>query len=249
MQICEEGKEKEYRKKKKELRLMISKAKVSAWQELLLTLNNDPWGLPYRIVMDKLRFSTPALTESLDEGVIEKIQKELFPDAIEAKDSKIKDIEWNSDWDIIPADVFRFTKKRTSQAASGIDGIKFSFWKSINYEMVTQVAETLNICIKNGCFPIQWKKALLVLIPKGKIETEIPKTRPICLLNEVAKLFERILVDRLVTWMEDHEEASLNPCQLVWFSSVKINNRCNYGTYKIHRLRTQRRKSSNYNCY
>lgn len=209
-----EEKEKEYRKKKKELRLLINKAKTSAWQELLLTLDNDPWGLPYRIVMDKLRFSTPALTESLDESIIDKILEELFPKAIEAKDNKISDIEWNPNWDITPVDVVRFTKKRTtSQAAPGIDGVKFSFWKSITDEMITHVADVLNICIKNGHFPTQWKKALLVLIPKEKIESEIPKTRPICLLNEVAKLFERILVNRLVNWMEEHEEASLSPAQ------------------------------------
>ncbi|EFN65452.1 Probable RNA-directed DNA polymerase from transposon X-element, partial [Camponotus floridanus] len=81
--------------------------------------------------------------------------------------------------------------------APGMDGVKFTYWKSISQEMIAQVANALNVCIKEGSFLIQWKRALLVLIPKGKIETEVPKVRPICLLNEVAKLFERIIVDRL----------------------------------------------------
>lgn len=46
--------------------------------------------------------------------------------------------------------------------------------------------------------PRTWKKANLVLIPKGKISgIRLPKVRPICLLNEIGKTFERVIADRI----------------------------------------------------
>lgn len=69
-----------YRAKKKDLRCAIKKAKASAWEELLQTIEQDPWGLPYRIVVKKLRRSSPSLTETLELDVLTKTVDKLFPD-------------------------------------------------------------------------------------------------------------------------------------------------------------------------
>lgn len=53
----------------------------------------------------------------------------------------------------------------------------------------------------------------MILIPKGVIDPERLKVRPICLLPEVSKIFEKVLVDRLTNWMEEHSEANLSPNQ------------------------------------
>lgn len=37
-----------YRDNRKELRKLIRKSKRSAWQELILTIDKDPWGMPYK---------------------------------------------------------------------------------------------------------------------------------------------------------------------------------------------------------
>jgi len=56
-----------------------------------------------------------------------------------------------------------------------------------------------NKCLRQGQFPQQWKKAKLVLLPKAGREAGTPSAyRPICLLDEVGKIFERILATRLV---------------------------------------------------
>jgi len=54
-----------YRNSKKELRKLIRRSKRNAWQELILTIDQDPWGIPYKIVMNKLKGGTPPLTETL----------------------------------------------------------------------------------------------------------------------------------------------------------------------------------------
>jgi len=54
-------------------------------------------------------------------------------------------------------------------------------------------------CLRESCFPLEWKRAKLVLILKGGKPEDLPSSyRPICLLDEAGKILERIIVDRLV---------------------------------------------------
>ncbi|XP_071652524.1 uncharacterized protein [Temnothorax longispinosus] len=62
-----------------ELKSEIRKAKTKSWQELVRTLDDDPWGLPYRIVINRLRRSTPGLTYTLEPDVLEQLLNNLFP--------------------------------------------------------------------------------------------------------------------------------------------------------------------------
>lgn len=58
-----------YRAAKRALRSEISKAKLTIWDELISTIEEDPWGLPYKIVMGRLRSSSSSLiaaTHSLE---------------------------------------------------------------------------------------------------------------------------------------------------------------------------------------
>jgi len=55
------------------------------------------------------------------------------------------------------------------------------------------------LCLEKGKIPREWKKSILVLIPKGKININYSKARPICLLNDIGKFFERIIDKRLKT--------------------------------------------------
>lgn len=208
-------KEKEYREAKKELKSMIARAKSVAWQALIKTIDENPWGLPYRIVMNKLRRNTPMLTEMLDKNILEETLGQLFPKAQKRKGRQIEaDTDWNDDWDISTQEVHRIARKRTiSNTAPGIDGVKSLYWKQISNEMVEFVAKGLTICLRNSTFPNQWKSAHLVLIPKGNLDPEKPKVRPICLLAEIGKIYERIIVERMMDWMDNSQEAALSPIQ------------------------------------
>ncbi|KMQ91737.1 reverse transcriptase, partial [Lasius niger] len=68
-----------YRTKKKDLKCAINRAKSAAWRELILTLDNDPWGLPYRLVLNRLRRSSPSLSEMLEPEVLDRLLDGLFP--------------------------------------------------------------------------------------------------------------------------------------------------------------------------
>lgn len=48
------------------LRRAIKKEKARAWDELFLTLDEDPWGRPYKIVLKKMKGGATPVTEILD---------------------------------------------------------------------------------------------------------------------------------------------------------------------------------------
>lgn len=50
-----------YKVKRKD-RAAIIKAKAQAWQELIDSVNRNPWGLPYKLVLGKLKLAAQALT-------------------------------------------------------------------------------------------------------------------------------------------------------------------------------------------
>lgn len=56
----------------------IWKSRVKCWDELLRSLNTDPWGRPYKIVINKDRLWTPPVTKSLEPHVLNNVDV-LFP--------------------------------------------------------------------------------------------------------------------------------------------------------------------------
>lgn len=53
-----------YKAQKKILSRLIFKAKENSWKDLVAAIDEDPWGIPYRMVMGKLRGAVPGLTET-----------------------------------------------------------------------------------------------------------------------------------------------------------------------------------------
>lgn len=79
--VAEQRKE-EYRKAKKLMRLAIRKGKEKAWREMTDTIEKDPWGMPYKLCMGKLRPRQVLHRETVEEAV-----NKLFPDGEEIRRS------------------------------------------------------------------------------------------------------------------------------------------------------------------
>ncbi|XP_032690714.1 uncharacterized protein LOC116853663 [Odontomachus brunneus] len=69
----------QYRGARKALTTEIARQMERSHRELLEGLNRDPWGRPYKMVMNKLRAWAPPLTESMDPETVELILDALFP--------------------------------------------------------------------------------------------------------------------------------------------------------------------------
>lgn len=140
--------EEEYRKRKKELTKGILKAKEDSWKELLREIEKDPWGIPYRLVMDKLRQASIGMTEMLEEDIVEKLIYKLFPRETEEekeeseRERKIAIGEWKEEWDVDIAEVYRaLKKKKVSNTAPGPDGIVQKMWRRVPGKMLRIISE------------------------------------------------------------------------------------------------------------
>jgi len=92
----------------------------------------------------------------------------------------------------------RVVRKIGPRKAPGPDGIPGKIWVRALDFLGARLGHIFNKCLRRGQFPQQWKKAKLVLLPKAGREAGTPAAyRPICLLDEVGKIFERILATRL----------------------------------------------------
>ncbi|KAL6419755.1 hypothetical protein ACFW04_011222 [Cataglyphis niger] len=185
-----------YRIARKKLRAEINTAKSVAWKELLDVVESDPWGLPYRLVLNKLRSSSCNILDNLDADSRRQLIAKLFPSG-ETHDPSIlwedwSDENWNDDWSVTPGEVFKVFKKRkvSGHVSPGPDGVPAKAWKRVPSEFLDAMNICFTACLKKGVFPTSWKRATLVLIPKVGYKAELntlPKVRPICLLNETGR--------------------------------------------------------------
>lgn len=204
-------KENIYREAKNELRIEINRAKGRAWNELIRDIESNPWGLPYKLVLKKLRRTSPGITEQMEQSVLNYTIERLFP----------SDDEWHLGREMIesdeleepitPAEVHQVVRKRmVVNKAPGADGIKAIYLKKVPDATIDSLVSCFNACIKEGKFPRVWKQAVLVLIPKGTLDLKDPKVRPICLLNETGKILERVLANRIDQWMTNNDNSQLS---------------------------------------
>lgn len=87
--------------------------------------------------------------------------------------------------------------------AGGPDGVPPEATKLLAQSRPDLVLEYMNRCLREGRFPSRWKKGRLVLIPKpGKPPGTPGSYRPICLLDRLGKILERLILQRLETHLE-----------------------------------------------
>ncbi|CAG4927182.1 unnamed protein product [Colias eurytheme] len=200
-----------YQNAKKALRDAIAVAKERAWAELLDTLNLDPWGRPYRLVMNKLRPWAPPLTATLEPSLLQRVVTTLFPGcSLNATDlaSRVGSIEQEeltcdepfSDVSLaeLKAAVDRLKRKTTTPGPDGVHGKVLSL--ALSHGLDQRFCNLLTECLKSGRFPERWKMGRLVLLKKSGKPADSPSAyRPIVLLDEAGKLFERINSSRIQT--------------------------------------------------
>ncbi|KAL0861198.1 hypothetical protein ABMA27_008766 [Loxostege sticticalis] len=198
-----------YQQAKRDLRGAIGAAKNAAWEEMLETLKQDPWGRPYRLVMSKLRPWAPPLTTTTDPDLLENILDGLFPARTDftppvlfcAEGVSAEEAPVVSEGELGAA-ILRLQAKNT---APGPDGLPGKAWVlALKSGLEPRFRALLTVCLKEGYFPQRWKTGKLVLLKKEGRPADSPSAyRPIVLLNEAAKLLERIVAARLSRHLEE----------------------------------------------
>lgn len=149
---------KDYKVAKKLLRSAIQKAKNSSWRELVATIEKDPWSLPYRLVMGKLRSASPTLTEVLDANSLAKLLESLFPQNVgHVVTPENFQIERMEEMEVTFAEVVRFVRKRAiGNVAPGPDNLKAIAWKKVPNSIMGHIMGVLTGCLMEGVFPRSW---------------------------------------------------------------------------------------------
>ncbi|XP_026324446.1 uncharacterized protein LOC113233538 [Hyposmocoma kahamanoa] len=159
------------------------------------------------MVMDKLRPWVPPLTTSLDPAFLERVVVTLFP-RVESSPapgssgqvSVTDEDTWSDDLGITDEELDRAVRRLGARnTAPGPDGVPGRAWVlALHARLGNHMRRLFTSCLRSGVFPSGWKSARMVLIKKEGRPADSPSAyRPICLLDEAGKLFERTLAERL----------------------------------------------------
>nr|CAI5836261.1 unnamed protein product [Callosobruchus analis] len=87
----------------------------------------------------------------------------------------------------------------------GHDGIKAEHIKEIVMEIAKPLTCLFNNCIEQGIFPETFKSSIVKPIFKTGSKTNLSNYRPISLITNFAKIFEKILHDQVTNFLERNE--------------------------------------------
>jgi len=108
---------------------------------------------------------------------------------------------------INPKQVLDIINKLPNGKSPGFDSISNTALKNLPNNIITQIAHIFTACLRISYFPKIWKKATIVMIPKPGKNHSIPGNhRPISLLSTISKVFEKIILRTLRTYIKPRVE-------------------------------------------
>ena len=101
-----------------------------------------------------------------------------------------------------PQEITKLLYNLDSNKASGYDDISPFILKTAIHIISLPLSIILNLCISNGVFPNNLKVAKVIPVYKYGCPNEPGNYRPISLLSSIAKIFERVILNRMVSFLE-----------------------------------------------
>ncbi|GFY26328.1 probable RNA-directed DNA polymerase from transposon X-element [Trichonephila clavipes] len=205
----------------RQIRNEINEHKNRTWKNLLPSLNvedNSLYTLHKRIT--KKYTVIPPLHGPSGMAFSDFEKAEAFKDTLEVtfqenaepySDDKIEEVEslvnhYFDNFNTLtppltsPLEVRGIIKKLPNRKSPGPDQIPNIALKYLPINAITHLTKIYNRCLINCHFPTQWKIANVVMLPKPNQDHKFSQNyRPISLLNTTAKIFERIILNRIKT--------------------------------------------------
>ena len=95
-------------------------------------------------------------------------------------------------------------KKINPKKATGPDEVSPRLLKNCANELSTPLTLIFQQCINSGSWPSKWKEARVVPVHKKNSKTDPQNYRPISLLSAINKIFESVIAEQLIAFLEEH---------------------------------------------
>lgn len=201
----------------------IDNAKFTSWKHLLAH-TTDPWHTFFRIInATNVGLSSQRTLKSIDgmyaesmEETLTKLSMQFFPDPLPMLSCHVR-IERQVEaallnclncepftWDEFQYALFRMSL-RTAPGDDGVTGLVLKHLVQSAKLGSTYLAmyNTNNRCLMLKFFPSSWKSSRVVLVPKNSDDMLSTKSlRPISLTSNFSKLYERLLLGRIMHYLE-----------------------------------------------
>jgi len=141
--------------------------------------------------------------EVLAPEFLDRVVGTLFPLRPEGARPYLPAEEWNPSWDVTMDEVVEAVRRLgAGKKAPGPDGIPGFVLAGTAGLLLPEWSRGFTRCMREAVIPPPWKMVRLVLLKK-KDKPEPSSYRPICLLDESGKLFERVIAERLRVHMDE----------------------------------------------
>lgn len=96
------------------------------------------------------------------------------------------------------AEIISHISSLKNNSASGHDRVSVGIIKYSHAEILKPLLHIINLCFEVGCVPSQFKTSIVVPVHKSGSKADVGNYRPISLISNFAKIFEKSLKIRLV---------------------------------------------------
>jgi hypothetical protein len=146
-----------YRAARYLMRQAIRKAKAKSWEDLLTSLDADPWERPYKMVFGKLRTAAPPVVGALAPDLLTEVVGTLFP--VRGRCIPLRStgpIPWREEW-IVTDREMSVAGKRLGRGnkAPGPDGVH---GRVLALAMGEKLKHLFIRCLQSGTFPLSGRR-------------------------------------------------------------------------------------------
>ena len=104
-----------------------------------------------------------------------------------------------------PGEIQKITNELASKTSNGHDGIPITIVKASIAKINTPLSFIINSSMANGCFPDLLKIAKICPIFKTGDKSDITNYRPISILTSISKIFEKVISNRLISYLDHYK--------------------------------------------
>lgn len=105
-------------------------------------------------------------------------------------------------------EIIKHINSLKNNCACGLDGIDAKIIKSFHLFIIDPLIHIINLIFKTGKVPSMFKTSVVTPIHKAGDKANISNFRPISVINNFSKIFEKCLKDRLVDFFQKNNVLS-----------------------------------------